>query len=435
AVSFQLRGLSGSSQLVAYGRTGPLAVKGSADTVVRMAVRKPLAYVGGSNRRGEPLGITVQDTAGPLSGSSPILAGTEATSAVTTRWDGTELLTAGGGAGSFQAVLIDTRSHLEVKKATLSAAASSVAMSGDGRFAAVAHPEAGRVSLIDLGQLRGPEPLSPVRTIDGLRTPGVVAIGGAGTFALLGRPTAAPKCTPAPAKTALVAIDVAAGTAGAEVDTGVAGRDLALENGGNRVFVTDPCTGRVLAFPAGMGAGEKLFDLPGARSLAAHARKLVVTGATTTPVRATVSQYDLDTAMVTTHAIQMPDERYELPLSDPEMGQAIELRVEPDEVEVHDVAISPDGQKAVLLVHTFFRQEPFFILLSQFPGSDINAYYVMTVDLQSGAVISRVRSDCTVRFDDALTTLYRCEAAADSVEPARGAEYVASSAAILWGSH
>jgi hypothetical protein len=268
--------------------------------------------------------------------------------------------------------------------------------------------------------------------IDNVRSPGAVAIGDAGVYVLAGRVTGIPIC-PIPTHTALVRLDLAAGTAGAERDTGVPGRDLAVEIGGlQRIFVTDPCGGAVLAFSQleTGGPGTKLFDAPMVRALTLVGRKLLAAGAVgPNNPNGSIYSYDLDSGQLATLNFQMPDERYQLPITAvAQPGQSVELRVEPDRIDVYDLSISPDANRAMVLAHTYFHQDPINIL--GLAASDIDAYYVLLIDLQSGAVLSRVRADCTVKVagDPAA---YVCDPAVDSIVP--DSEFTPTSTAILWG--
>ena len=71
--------------------------------------------------------------------------------------------------------------------------------------------------------------------------------------------------------------------------------------------------------------------------------------------------------------------------------------------------VAPDGDRAGLLV----------------------GGRVILVDLATGTVLSRVRTDCTARFDND-TRLFQCGAAIDSIEPPTS--YLPLGIGLLWGS-
>jgi len=435
AVSFELRGFSDGNQVVAYGRTGPIRIEASGETRVTIPVRRPFAYVAGKFFPAVMTGTTkLYDTASVLQASTPEIPLTGwVPVGVAVSTDGRELLVGASRGGTMgQVVLIDTLSHGEQKVAALAAAPNAVALGPRGEVGAVVHTDANKVSILSLPVIRSnpTEPLGAVRAVDNVRQPGALAMTDNTAFVLAGRPTSL-RCgsTPAPPRSAVVEVDLLTATAMPERDLGFPARDIAVDPRNGRVIVTDTCGGKVVALAPGATTGDKLIDMSGPRALAVVRRKLVAAGGTTTqPATVTLAVADLDAPQSPPSAftIKMPDERIEIPI-DNTPGQSVEIRIAPDLVEPLDIAVTQDGSRAVILVHSVHRQESIPLIA---PGATLDSYYVLLVELETGTVLSRVRSSCAA-LQDGDPDLYFC-GDSDSVEPA--SLYVPSSVAVVWGS-
>ncbi len=434
AVSFQLRGFSEANQVVAYGKAGPVTVEGAGETHVTIPVRRPFAYVAAKFFSPMNTGaVKLYDTGNVLGAMTPevTMPGVFPVG-VALSDDGRTLLMSAASPTIGQAVVVDTLTHMQRGMVTLTAVPGAVALTPNAKLGAAVHTDANRVSLLDIDQVRTTpaEPAGAVRVVDNVRQPGAVAAANDRVFVLAGRP-ATMRCggTPAPPRSAIVEIDLISGMAAPERDLGFAARDLALDPLGNRVLVTDTCGNKVMALAPG-GTPERLLDIPGPRALSVWKRRLVVAGGTSTqPATAQLAVADLDAPNTPPmlFTLKMPDERIEIPLQNIP-GQSVEIRVAPDLVEPLDVALSLDGARAVVLVHSLHRQEAITLIAE---ASTIDSFYLMLIDVQTGSVLSRVRTDCTARVDGD-SRLYLCGEAADSLEPV--SSFVPSSAAILWGA-
>jgi len=436
----------GAGRLLGYGRAEATVDVGQGTQVeVAVRLRRPFAYLIGGPQ------VTAIDTTFDITQSyRRDMVGTGATTAVAVPGDGKDIVAVEGK----QVKLLDTATHAPVAGSTplaISAEASDAMVSPDSQWLVIAH--ATGVSLIKLAELRAGN--AQPRFL-GVGAASAITFSGGLAWVLIGR--AGDTCPGA--ASSLVAIDLAAGSAGPVVNMGVPIADLAGDAASGTVLVATPCLDAV-KLVSNDGGTPTLTDfvngVPHAGAVVAlngrmwalgsvDAREVQIPGENRTASDGTAHlvlvSKDLGTSggpdsMI---ALPVPEElaqTIDLGLADVP-GQSAEVRMGADRVRPLDLAVLPDGSRLAVLWNGSY--DTVFFGTTPIIGGPLVASLTLTtseyqlLDVATGAPLQRLRTRCTgeVLTNDGFLKNFTCvQSPGQDIVPGPG--YAPAHVAVLFG--
>jgi hypothetical protein len=413
------------NRLVGFGDVeAPVTPSRSAVTAVDIAVRKPLVYVAGGTST-----VTLDPTRDSL---DPKYQGTIASvgqAQVVVPIDGTELAVFSGTSMS----RVATADHKLVGAAITVPGGVTDAAAVPGGRKVVAATSAGLVVIdVDAGK---------VTTIALPKVPQRVAVGGsieAGfiAYALADRvdpPTGAASCPPTASTVTAVRLDV--GTPLPLTNTAPLS-DLAADEHG--LFATDPCGGAVIGFDS--TSGHKVLDVQGASAVAITEGRLWIAGSEPpqTGTDASGARVTL-TSMATTggmsQTVKLPPKGEVMAyLRDPR--REISINLQADTEVATGIAVQP-GNGGIALLTRMDSHRPAKVDATfgeVIPEMTLVVNDLVLADPQTGALLHRVRTRCTLTYNgsQALFDMWQCASVTASEVPS-GGEFTPTGVAALFG--
>jgi DNA-binding beta-propeller fold protein YncE len=370
--SFDLRlaGKSGTGQMLGLGHVFNVNVPGDAETPVAVKFRKPIGFVAGA------FGVDMLDSTVsqyedvPL--PQPLQAQNVADVAATP--DGAWIL-AVGGSSLLAFRTSDGKQWAEVK---LGAPGTCVAVSPDNRYAVVCHPSNQTVSIINLGKLA--ESQSDVRPVPVGGAPSRVVFGSDRVLArvLVDGATFGQPCS---VQSRLVELNLGSGAKTNEVALGRAVADLALDPRDGRVLLAlrcDNALGRVEA----SGVATVPVAVQNPYDIALTDQYIVILGAASGIGQAVLIDLGKDGYAAQIKKFTLPTLTVSVSSQGGVGWLAVGSRV--DAFNFYDMAISPDGQRAVALFEGSYTTN--FNVGCEYVFN-INARGYMLVDLAADALL------------------------------------------------
>jgi hypothetical protein len=405
AFDLRLAGKSGTGQMLGLGLVFDLRVPGEDEMPVEVKFRKPIGFVAG-NQGIEQLDTTAINSVN-IHSEKPIAAPNAADVAASP--DGTWIaVVSGSQLTSF--LTYDRRKWADVK---LKAPGTCVAVSPDSRYAVVCHDD-GTLSIVDMDRLA--ENRLDIRQVQVGGKPTKVIFGRNRTQAavLVNGTDYATGCS---VQSRVVDIDVSQAVKLREVQLNEAVADMAVDLRDGRMLLALPCKSQLGRING--STVEKAIDLPGGvYDLAVTDQYVVMLG--TRPASQTSSgSLEGETVLVDLNkqAFSTQNKRFYPPslavwFVGPGGEGAVGWLADTEDFTIHDVSVSPDGQRALALYRASYSSDTQF--QSCVYQSSMTAHGMMLLDLTVDRVVywlmttlqiskcSICGSDCTALMRTAL---------------------------------
>jgi hypothetical protein len=421
---FELRAATAAGRVVGFGRSNQsFDITDDDDVRVPIRVRKPFAYLAGADTL-----VAVDGTAEPGEDYVSMMPLGAPVRAVAATGDGAEVVVA----TPTSIRLVSTLTHVATTdELLLSSEVSELAISADGRWAAVSHQGAPQgISIIDLEALRDSAPVPP--TFVAIDKPGAIAIGGGVVWVLVDPidslfcgGTSSVVSVPLDAPTASTAIPLAAraGTLTADPDSGAA-------------IVAVGCADEIVAIDAPGGTPRTVYASPGLGAVTVANGRIWATGTVNgVDAHLTLTSFDLDGS--DPHTVTLPTtEEHAVATALEAAGQDGQLRLTADLHTAFAVSVLPDG------AHVAIVDIAAYIGLASgdagggrpiVPDMQMIAYEYQLVELDTGLSAQRLRLSCEISWEPgALLDSFRCDTAPGQDEAP--APFAATDLSVLYGS-
>jgi hypothetical protein len=406
-LSAELR--SSEGQLVGYGRARePIAVAAETNVEATIPVRRPLVYVAGGGGRLVSMDASVATTAA-FQGTVT----TSGTPAIAVDVAGTDVATI-TSAGALAYVSTSTHMASNLPGGSLPASPLDGTSTPDGAWLVVGHSATVSVVEVATGQSQTvavPGPAARVAVTRG-------SDGGWWGVALVDRADADTNCDPAK----LVYFPLEAVETAVVLDSGLGLSDLAGDERGGIVAVSDRCGDRVLRFDPVAGVLDTttpVMTIPSPTSVVAHEGQIWAIGHDLqTGSTANVPDGIIDAWLVLGRAVGgeatveplAPVIERMVAVNVDYPDQSVTQEVHANEVDAEDLAILPGGQLALLttvvLRSDALTQGLFGIVV---PQLDIDTKEYWLLDTATRVITQRVRTMCTVVEGQCDTDLGLCD--------------------------
>ncbi len=425
-----LIGYSAANKVLAYGEAASIEVDPWESLTLSMALRKPYTYISGGPT------VAVFDTT--LAHAADVVAGIDiaslgqVTTAVATSPDGRYLLAAVADspdtvpASPAKLLIFDTGSHARAHTVPLAHDPDYLSVSADGHWAILSATDASMITVVDMQAVfAGTDPETTTRDI-------VFAAPKRAAFVQdpTGRDLAVilrdqlgitERCDAAPVPSTLSVIDLADGTLLNSTALTTAAADIASQPGDNRVFVAQPCQGRVATFDTSTFEESTLVSAQVPTSLIVKNDTLWVgsldesADGGTTAARIVISSVDLKhpppvlNSVVATPFLQ---EGYVL-RDDDQLSSKVVLRANPRSTRVYHLSVPPGSTRVSALVFATYygdyRSDP--ITVGDDPISEVEyfSFSYVGLDTTSGEIRRRYRGYCIAIIDRVTDDWYCCE--------------------------
>ena len=453
AGTLSLIGYSATNQVLAYGEVGPLDISATGEQAVVLALRKPLTYISGGPE------ILVFDTSRSHANDlipAVTLDGTgQASTAVATTPDGRYILaavadrspTAPTGAPP-KLIIFNTSTHLESRSVILTHRPEYLSVSPDGQWAVISSTADNWVTIVDLHYLlAGGNPADATKEVVFASPKRAAFVKGAGgeSLAVILRDQMEidALCDPAPLPSTLSVFDLTTGTLLNTTVLFSGARDIASRPGDKRIFIAQPCLGRIAAFNAHTYEETLLINVQVPTSLIIKDSTLWVGSADlspdggTTAARIAISAVDL-TTMTLTKPIDTPylSEGYVVKTDDQE-SSALILSAKPRTVRVYHLSVPPGSTRISALVYANYygdyRSAPIDLTVPIIEQVEIYSAAYVGLDTTTGEIRRRFRGFCIARLNLLDTPLYYCTELESHESPPNGNEFLPSGATSLYG--
>jgi hypothetical protein len=390
-VSFALIAAAPSGRVLGYGRTdAPVDLAADRGYDIALRVRRPFAYVAGGEAL---LAVDATSEPGQRYATAIDVGGSPRSAAVTP--DGADVVVAVDGAVR----LVSTSTHLmRDASVSLPGPVGDLALSPDGAWAVVSHPESPTgVSIVELAALRAGAPAEPVFVVT--CAPGQLAVSNDTAWVMLD-PLDNIFCMGASSAAAIALADPASG-AGEPIAFGRPAGDVAIEPATGTAFVTMPCDDEVIAL-AGPGAEpETVLAVDGASSVTVARDRVWALGhvdgenahliLASTPLRGG----DVDVLAMPTLEERAVATELEL------AGQDGVVQMTADLASGFDIAVLPDGEHVSIRVTAGYGTQP---AGDAGGGQPIVPELLMVtheyqlVQLDTGLAAQRLRTSCEITW-------------------------------------
>lgn len=375
AFDLRLAGKSGTGQMVGLGLVFDLDVSGDKETQIAVKFRKPISFVAGNH------GIEQLDTTASTDSTirnEPAIAAPNAAD-VAASSDGAWIVVVSGT--QLQAFLtFDKKRWANVK---LPAPATCVSVSPDSRYTVVCH-ENGTVTVVDMSRLAQNQlELRPV-TVGGKPTRIVFGNKRRVALVLVDGATYTGGCG---VKSRMVEVDVGSATKGREVPLNRPVADLGVDPRDGRVLLALVCEGKL-----GRINGDKVeiaAQAPGGTyDIALTDQYIVLFGtraAGGVALKGEALLIDLNKG-----GFSIQSKPFFLPgltfwFATPGSEGAVGWSPETQDFAIYDLAVSPDGQRALALFRASYSSNTFYN--SCHYNAKMTAYGLMLVDLTVDRVV------------------------------------------------
>jgi hypothetical protein len=407
-VDLQLQVLSGST-LLGMGLVKDVSFENGVQKDYDVWVRKPLLTIGSSVPT-EPVGLDLKagqiiDPTQSAADLTNTMTGPKLppqTVATAPTWDGRFLLAASGMTKTMD--VIDTGSGKTVGSAPLGFSAVKVAVGSRNSAVAVLDPAGSVLLFPDVDALTGnPGAATGMKImLTGAQRTLTFSPDGQSLYVLNG--TDADPCTgAAPAKNAITVLGLDGSMKGTWMQAGFVS-DVAVDPRSNKVVITDATNGKISSFDANMAFGAVMAQqigqatCPSAVRVVSSEAFVVTSDRGTTANSFVLQRIDLGTAMVSKVSFQGPAyvQNVTGPQMSPDMNQAFNFQLRPIGLYAADLAVTPDGNRAVFAIRTRYREDSTqkfqFASESCTPNIDIVEYGLYTLDTATGTVQYTSRS-------------------------------------------
>jgi hypothetical protein len=429
-VLLDLQATSPSGRLLGFGHAGPLDVTSGDALSVSVKLRRPFAYVAGGAslwafdatvEPGQPYARAVAMPAGPA--------------AVATTPDGGEVVVVAEDA----LVLVSTSTHARVGgTAALEPGALDVAVSPDGRWAAVVHVAG--ISLVDLATLRGGDATAGFAAID---NPAAVAVGPGTAYVL----TDAAQPTSCAAPSSIVPVPLAAAPVpGTPIVLASGARDLAVVTRGPRagsLVVAEPCQNAlVIAGPDGSGQNA-LLQVPNLTSVAVSDQRVWGVGwqGDESELFLVLSSVGFD-GQAPTSLNLAPSQALAQSNDLTEPGQVTEDRLGADALDPFELVILPGARHAALLLHGQFHADQVIRTVTIgdttvnqviLPRIDMETFEYVLIDVTAGAAAQRLRTRCAIDWQHDVAVIDDWSCASTPGQDVASETFTPLHQAVLYG--
>ncbi|HUQ04881.1 MAG TPA: hypothetical protein VM261_20405 [Kofleriaceae bacterium] len=421
---FELRATAAAGRVVGFGRARE-AVDVSDDTEVRVTipVRRPFAYLAGADAL-----VTVDATREPGEDyvtMMPVGAGVRAVAGTT---DGAEVVVV----TTSSVRLVSTMTHAALSgEVVLPSAPSALAVSADGRWAAISHratPEG--LSIVDLQALREGTPVAPAFVA--IDRPGALGIGG-GVVWVLKDPIDSLFCG---GTSSVVSVALDAPAAAAAIPLASRAGDLTVDPATGTAIVNVSCANEVVAIDAPGASPRTLYTAPGVGAVTIAGGRLWMTGHVEGP-DAHLSIIDMGLDGSDPHTLALPNtEERAVATALEEAGQDGEIRLTADLHTAFALSVLPDGAHvAILEIAAYIGQasgnagggRPII------PEMQMITYEYQLVQLDTGLAAQRLRLSCEISWEPgALLDAFRCARVPGQDEAP--VAFTATDLSVLYGS-
>lgn len=422
-----------TQRVIGFGRTrNPVELRAGTAVSIPIEIRRPFVYMGGDTGI-EAMDATQDAAADAAAYLSTIDLASPAQVAVPT-YDGQTLLAVverPDPAGTvYELHILDTEDHAPVSVAPvpLSAPASDVAISAEGRYAIVAHEGAnGGLSIVDLNAARGgqavvwPVSLGSVGRVSvGVEDPGRV-------YALANRLEGL-DCAGKP-ESAIYEVSLSnGGRVERMIPLGTPAQDLAAADKGDFLVVADSCNSTLWRVPTAGGEQVTEFEpdreFPNVSAVALWNNNIWAVTSQVAPAdraaegNASITVVSLDLLGNTETTIDLPPMRVdvETPVFSGE-GQIAALQVDADGIYAFDLAVAPGANSIAILVEgTYFSQSQVDSTGRVFiPAMNIRTIEYLLVDVPTTSAVQHVLSRCEIEQiqTNAVINDWQCAQALD----------------------
>jgi hypothetical protein len=429
-VMLDLQATSPSGRLLGFGHAGPLDVTSGGAVSVSVRLRRPFVYVAGAAslwafdatvEPGQPYARAVAMPAQPA--------------AVATTPDGGEVVVVANDA----LVLVSTSTHaIAGGSAALEPGAVDVAVSPDGKWAAVAH--VGGFSLVDLVALRVGDATAGFAAIDGAAS---VAVGDGTAYVLTN--AAQPMSCAAPSQ--IVPVPLApTPSPGTPIPLASGARDLAVVTRGPRagsLIVAEPCQNALVIANADGSGQTALLQVPNLTSVAVSDQRVWGIGwrGSASALNLVLASVGFDGQAPTSLSLA-PSEALAQSNDLTEPGQVTEDRLGADALEPYELTILPGARHAALLLHGQFHADQVIrsvaiggTVVNQIilPRIDMQTEEYVLIDVTAGAAAQRLRTRCAIDWEHDVAVIDDWSCATSPGQDVAADSYTPLHHAVLYG--
>jgi hypothetical protein len=424
ALWFELRSTTAAGRVVGFGRAGaPVDVTDDDPVRVTIPLRRPFVYLAGADAL-----VTVDATREPgedYVSMMPVGAGVRAVAGTA---DGTELVVV----TTSSVRLVATLTHAALSgEVALPSEPAELAVSADGRWAAVSHraPPEG-VSIVDLQALRAGAAVAPAFVA--IDRPGAIGIAG-GVVWVLKNPNDSLFCG---GTSSVVSVPLDAPAASPDIALTSRATDLTVDPGSGAAIVNIGCGNEVVAIDAPGGAPRSVYAAPGVGAVTVARGRLWMTGHVEGP-DAHLSIIDMNLDGSDPHTLALPNtEERAVAVALEEAGQDGEIRLTADLHTAFALSVLPDGAHvAILEIAAYIGQasgdagggRPII------PEMQMITYEYQLVQLDTGLAAQRLRLSCEISWEPgALLDAFRCARVPGQDEAP--VPFTATDLSVLYGS-
>ncbi|MFH2010880.1 MAG: hypothetical protein ABI333_30045 [bacterium] len=459
AGSLTLIGYSSTNQVLSYGEASLLNIGARDAVIVSMAFRKPFAYISGGPE------ISIFDTSRSHSEDlvQPIALDTEnqLTTAVATTPDGRHVLAAVADSlatpppvpQASQLIIFNTAEHTQSFAVPLSHRPDYLSMSPEGRWAVLSSTAENWVTVVDVAAVIGgasPTTVTHEIVFAAPKRAAFVKTANGDDLAVILRDQAPinidEACTPAPQPSTLSVIELPSGNLLNSTALTSVARDIASRPGDSRVFVAQPCLGRIAVFDSLTYQESNLITAQVPTSLIVKDDTLWIGSADLSPdggataARIAISAVDLNTLQRTDPVATpfLPEEF--LLREDDSAASALVLRANPQAVRVYHLSVPPGSTRISALIYaTYYGDYRSSPIPTTTPGLEVGEMEIFSfsyvgLDTTTGELRRRYRSECFIWFNRVDTDYYCCTALPSHEAPGCLDGYVPTGATSLFGA-
>ncbi len=421
---FELQASAAAGRVVGFGRsTTAIDVSDDAEVRVPVRVRRPFAYVAGSDAL-----VTIDAAREPGEDYVSSIAIGGAVRAVAATFDGAEVVVATEAAVR----LVSTRTHAALPgEVVLPGAPAALAVSPDGRWAAIVHPDPpSGLSLVDLAALRAGAPVAP--TFVAIATPGAIGIGG-GVVWVLVAPLTSLFCGGA---SSVIAVPLDAPAPSSPIALPARASDLAVDPVSGAAVVAVTCGDMVMAVDDPGATPRLVLARPGLGAVTVADGRVWIAGHVDgADAHLTLTDVSLDGADVRTLDLPTTEERA-VAVALEQMGQEGQIALTADLHTAFAVSVLPDRAHVAILdiaVYIGEAQGDAGGGRPVVPAMQMVSYDYQLVRRDTGLSAQRLRLSCNIAWKPgALLDAFRCARAPGQDEVA--APFEATDLSVLHGS-
>ena len=374
----RLAGRSASGLMVGLGQVLDLTVSDSEITRVSIKFRKPLGYVTGQNQ------VLTLDAAATTSGQlelNPVQV--SGGTGVAAMRNGVVMLVTSGAS----LIPIRTADHVRLTPIKLSSSGSCVGVSRDNRRALICHPAAKTVGVVDLAAIGTAQAKESTLKVTG--TPSKVVFSRDKRRALVLMDAKSHRTACPGGNSSVVEVDLLSGKTQPAKSLGAPIADIALDPRDESLLLVLPCQNKLRMSRGGVKVQE--VDIPTTHDLAASDQNFVLVGrAPGASVKGQAVLFDLTKGSGLSSrqnkGFSMAPIVIRLTSSGSTSGY-YGWASEAQSLDIYDLEISPDSQRAIGLFEAQFSSSMTFDACSY--RAKLKAVGYLLVDLDAGSVLVR----------------------------------------------